>query len=803
MEVAGKGSCAIIDGVNECARAFRALRRAPAFALTVVVTLGIGMGVTAVVLDAARRAFVSPLPYADSSRLFHVSVRAARGDELPASLPEYEMWDGSTTTESLTAYTRTNRTLTGAGVPIRLAVTQVASNFFLTLGVPVVGRSFSDAEQRAGTDRVVIVTDRFRREHMNAQGPGSVIHLGGVPYDVVGVLPPGFRFDLDNPDVFIPLGLTPEDEGARDSHWLGVIVRLRQGTTADAASADLTAALARAGEAGAVAAVVPLRAYIIGSLKSVLLALFAGALLVVAAAASSVANLVAARIAVRRRELAIRAALGASARALWGLTGVELALLAVAGSGCAVLCAAWTQVAIERLLPAAIATRVGVTAAGVSTTVLGESIGLVFVATGIALLTAAADLRRASRASVVDVYGAGRGASAVTARRWLVSQQVAVSVVLLVGAALLGRSVARLLDAPLGFDTRNVLVAKLSLPPERYSSGEQVAAFYTRAAEISAQIPGVARAGVIDELPLTKDSGSVMASPFGSVSEADRVKTLLRSAGPGYFEAMGIALRAGRLFSDRDNAAHEPVVVVSSRLAGALFHDANPIGRLLTFGHPVSYRVIGVVDNVRMGELDREIAPAAYTCALQDPSRSAFLVLRSSLPMAAVLPALRARLAAVDPEVPVYSAQSLEQVRAATAGVARRMAVLVPVGLFGVLTLLVAAIGVHGILSYLVAQRVREIGIRMALGADRRTVLVEAVRQGLVPVAWGAIVGVLIAFVASRMAASLLFGAGPFDAAAFAGALAIMLASGVVACAAPALRASRLQPARALASDGQ
>jgi putative ABC transport system permease protein len=781
-------------------------RHARGYLVSMALTLGIGMGVTSVVFEAARTALIAPLPYADAGRLVHVSLRTPAWGRLLLSYPAYREWTAvARTCSAAAAYSRTNRTLTGAELPVRLAITQVSANFFATLGVPVSGGEFTPANERAGSDHVAIVTSRFAKRYLAAHANpiGATIQLGGVAYEVIGLLPPDFRFDIDTPDLFIPLGLTPLDETSRNSHWLGVIGRVRDGRDASAVAAEVGASLAAAGELGAAVEVVPLRTYIVGNLRPVLLALAVGALFVLVAAAASAANLASARLASRRREFAIRAALGASSGRLWRLTLHELSLVACAAMAASLTCAVVTMTILVRVIPSSLLARAPFLAPlRPATPLVAAALALPVIALAFALLAVTPDVRRGARASVRDVGGSGRGASKLTARRWLVAAQVTASAVLLVSAALLSRSVSRLVGEPIGFSTRNLAAVKLSVTGARYETDDAVARFYDQAAAAALSIRGVERAGVIDELPLTKDTGMVSAAPLpGRGTTGAPTMAVIRSAGPGYFETTGIAVRGGRSFAPTDSADRPPVVVVSRRLATSLFPDGDVVGRRISFGHRITYEVIGIVDDVRLGELDRPFAPVVYTSALQDPSRSAYLVWRSQLPLTSVLPALRARVASIDRDVPVYGAVTLSEARNATAGMVVRTSALFPIAVFGGLTLLVAATGVYGMLSYDLAQRTRELGIRVALGASARDIAGYALHQGLTPVVAGLVAGAALAAICSRAAAALLYAVGPFDLPAFAIAAGVMLAVALAACAAPTIRALRIDPVRALASE--
>ncbi len=552
--------------------AIRSLSRAPGFTASVIVTLALGVGVSNSLFAAVNAALLKPLPYADPGRLVHVTMSTpSDGRPLPASYPDYRDWTArARTARSIAGYSRTNRTVSGRGAPERVAVTQVDANFFETLGVALdAGRPFRPDEQRAGHDHEVILTHAFWQAHfVGRPAVGATLQLSGVPHEVVGVLPASFEFALDRPDLFVPLGVTPVDETRRDSHWLSVIARLADGATPATARAELQAitdsATPPASSPAPRVAVGTLRDAIVGGFRRILLLLVGAALFVTLTASASLANLAATRAAGRRREFAVRAALGASTgRVLRGFA-IELGVLALVGAAAALLVGWWTSRVALRFLPAA---WMGATplAAGVplDRRVLLFSVGLAMAALLPALGIVAAGVRRTD---VQDTLKAGAAPARATARLpWggmFVATQVALALVLLVGTTLMVRSLDGLLGIGPGFRTDQLVSMSVALPAERYREPSQISAFYGELRHRVGALGLVQAAAVVDEIPLTKDDGAVeLAAVNGTGPAPAAISAVIRSASPGYFRTDGDS-RAG-----------------GTRFHGGRHHRAGPRGR--------------------------------------------------------------------------------------------------------------------------------------------------------------------------------------------------------------------------------
>jgi len=803
---------------REARAAARGLRRARAFSVGLLVALVLGVGVGAALFTVVHAALAAPLPVADEGTLVHVGV-VMDGAPPAASYPEYRDWrDGARALRSVAAYSRTSRTATGLDVPVRVSAALVTANFFETLGVPMAeGRAFTSDEEPEGADGVVILSHAFRVRHYTgvASVIGRVLRLGDRPYEIVGVLPRGFRFDLEPAEVFLPLGLRPLDLERRESRWLGVIGRLRTGDDAAASGrlepvrAELEALSRAAARAAGNTGTAPLRVdvrtlrdAVVGNLTPILWLLGGAALLVTLAASASVGALALTRAIGRRRELAIRAALGASRWERLTAVMMEFVLLGAVGAVAAAIVGAWTARLAVALLPASVVSRATWLEGGPPIwLLLLFSLVLAAVACLPAVALAARDLQRSGTAGALRARAAG-GLPARPLRRVLVSAQVALALVLLIGTGLMTRSLVRLLDVDPGFAPDRLLAMSVSLPVQRYPDGASVARLYDELTRRVAALPGVDQVGTIDEMPFTKDDGMVEVTTAATSAGDDPVMAVIRSASPGYFDALGITPSVGRVFDAADTAERPSAAVITTTLARRLFPDGRAIGRQLALTRSTGrFEIIGVVGDVRMGELDHEVLPAFYTCSLQDPSRSVQLVARTDVPAESLARDVRGVLQALDPDVPVYAVQTFRQARDETRAVVARRMVLFPLLLFGALATAIAAVGVYALTSQAVAERTSELGIRIALGATRGGVHRLVLRQGLLPAAAGVATGLVFAALTTRALGRVLYGVPAIDPVTFLAAAALMLALTMVAAAGPASRASRLDPARTLRAD--
>ncbi len=789
--------------------ALRGHLRKPGFALLTVLTLGLGMGANTAVFSVVDGVLLRPLPYPEPERIVRVREVAPDGHTMDAAYANFLDWrreaDGFA---ALAAYSAGVSTVLGAERPARARTAWVSADFFATFRVgAAAGRLPAAAEHRLGAPPVAVVSHRFWRSHLGSAPPGErTLDLEGLAAQVVGVLPPGFGFP-DDSDVWVPLELWEMTE-SRTAHNARVVGRLADGATLAAAAAEvdgITAALGAAEPGPYMAVGARLETLLDATAAPVerpLMLLLAAAGLVLLVACTNLASTFLARGTERRHELTVRSALGATPGRLRAQLFVESLALAACGAAVGVGVAALIVRALPRLAPATVPRLAEVALDGrvlVFTGALTVLAALLFgLLPSFQIVSArAAETLRGSARTV--------GADRRRRRTWrlLVSVQVALAVLLLCGAGLLLRSFWHLLDQGLGFDTRGVVAAEVSLPPSRYAEDAAVGAFWDRALAELAALPGVEAAGLVNHPPLGRWDPTGQMDVEGGPSPT--VDAAYRVAGGGYFRALGIPVLAGRTFDARDAAGAADVVVVNRALAELAWPGRDPLGRRMTSGGMDSYwqeerwaTVIGVVGDVRHHGAARAPGPEAYFAHRQRPAAipDATLVLRTAAGSeAAAAASAAAALRRLDPEVPVETAR-LDALRAGS--LADRRFALLLLGAFALLALVLAATGIYGVVAYAVARRRREMGIRMALGATPRQVRNLVVGRSMATVAVGLALGVAASLPLTRVLSGLLYEVRPTDPVTFAGVLVLLGGAGWMASLLPARRATATDPSEAL-----
>jgi putative ABC transport system permease protein len=782
----------------------RSLRRSPASAVAAVLTLSLTLGAGASIFALVDAVLLTPPPFADPEALFRLG-ESPSGDPAPAprvvTYGTLEAWRhraGSLAT--LEAFDGTHMTLTELGAAERVHVTDVTPGFLPLLGVaPARGRMF---ETNDLSQPVVILTHTFWRSKL-AGDPAAIgrhIVLAGRPHTIVGVLSEHFVFPLDEVDLFRPLPLppfNPQDPAARAGFRVLVMARLGPNVS----PRDLTAMLddvSRRSSPPAQAVASPLAATMArGSTRT--LGLLAGAATVAFLIAfANLAGLLLVRSIDRRRELAVRTALGARRSELARQLVLEAATLVAIGIVGGVLLALWLTPAVGRLAMEQFGGAANREVA-VSWRVIGV---VVMVAAACAGLCGLLPAYVAARSNVVDVLARGvtPAPREIRVRRVFVTAVVALACVLLVSLSLVGRSLRNVLNVNSGFEARGVLTLPLLMPEGKYPTPERVAAFFSALHGTLEARLGPRTVSVIDELPLTQDGRRrLRITPTDPVREA-----VVREAGPAYFDVMRIPLVAGRSFDARDDAAAPLRVVVSQSLAEQWFAGEQPIGRQIRLGPgpraPVA-EIIGVVGDVKLRALDEAFFPTVYQSAWQAPSRNAILVVRGQRPDADVLTAVREEVARLDRDVPVHSVRSMQQVLAASPGVpARRVLTATFMG-FALLAIVLAGIGLFGVLAHDVAARRAELALRLALGADPMRIFLRTVGQGASMVAAGLVVGGVLSIWAAGALGSMLFATSRFDPLNIVMAAAVLIVVGAVAVMPAARRAARTDPLSALRSE--
>ena len=699
--------------------------------------------------------------------------------------------------------------MVGAGEPQRVYCAAVSASLLETLGVqPELGRPFEEADDTYGAEKTVILSDRWWRAEFRADEAilGRTVNVDGEPRVVVGVMPPGFEFPTRVTEFWTPFQFSPDDYSDRTNVYLHGVARLKPGVTIAQARADLGAAAARLAQEypdaneKTGATVEWLRDQVPAQTRLLLVALVGASVCVLLIACLNLANLLMARALGRRRELAVRAALGAGRERLARQMLTESLLLAACGGVIGVLLAVVVDPLLARLVPQGlpIAATPGVDlrmllVAAAATIATGVGFGVV-------------PALRASRGddvtALTDGARAGTGRPTERLRAALVVGEVAASIVLLIAAGLLLRALVRVQDVDPGFDTRGVLTLRTWLPMPKYEATARRAAFYRRVLEDVDRLPGVSSAAYISFLPLDFGggiwpvTGSDLAEP-ASDSRAASVRYLT----PRFFKTLGIPILAGRDVGDGDTAAAEKVAVVSESFARLYWPGQNPLGRRFSIAF-FERTVVGVAGDVRVRGLERPSEPQVYLPDEQIPDGwmpfyvPKDLVVKATAGAGALLPAIREIVARADPEQPISSVRMLSQIVASqTAPRAIQVRVL---GAFALLAFLLAAIGIHGLLAFTVHERTREISVRMALGAQRGDILTMILWRGARLAVIGVGAGALLAFVAGRSLQALLAGVSPGDPITFAAAVALVLAMTLAGSLLPALRATRLDPATAM-----
>lgn len=795
--------------------ALRGFRRSPGFAAIAVATLAIGIGANTAIFSVVDGVLLRPLRFPHPEKLGTLGELEASGSRDLVGWATYADWQRQARSFSEIAVASFwSPTLIGGAQAETLEGLRVSDGFFRMLGVsPAIGRDFLPEEDRPGRNRVAILGhDLFvRRFGGDPSIVGSTISLGGTPYAVIGVLPAGFdsifaiRRHAES-EIWSPLGYDASLAWAcRTCHHLQAFARLRPGVTLAAATAELSgiqAALARTYPkeyASPRVSIEPLDETVFGPVRTPLLVLLGAVALVLLLACANVASLLVSRMAERRREIALRVSLGASRARISRQLLTESLLLAAAGGAAGLLLSGTVA---HLLVTAAPIDLPRISAVGIDLRVL-VACALITFATGIAFGVAPALAANAVRpaAAIADGPGAGAGPERRRLLGGLVVLDIAVAVVLLCGSGLLIRSLARLFDVDPGFDPRGVASMNVHLSGTRFRQDAAIFAFYRQALDRARQTPGVRSAGVVSQLPLGNnfDAFGVHAEDRPSANPEEDLSADRFSISPDYLATMGIPLRRGRAITDADRAGAPAVVLVNDTLARRIWGRSDPLGRRVKVGGMDGpwRTVVGVVGDVRHRGLDAEPSPQIYLPQEQfSADNDMTLVVRAPRTTAASANAVSRAVAAIDRNQVVDGVATMEETRAASAGRRRFAAVLLDA--FAAIALLLAGIGVYGVVAHSVLQRTRELGIRIALGATRGSVLRLVATENVRSIAAGVALGTAGALATTRYLAGELYAVGPRDPATFAAVVVGVSALALGACLVPARRAARLDPAAVL-----
>ncbi len=790
----------------------RMLLKNPGFSLIAVLTLALGIGANTAIFSVVNALMLRPLPFPDAQQLVWVEEISQQTNESQAAWGGHFLaWQAqSQTLTSIAAIDGGTRTLTGAGEPERVEVGAVSAGCLPVFGVQPLpgGRNFSAAEDAPGGARVAILSHSLWQRRFGSEPNivGKPITLNDADFTVIGVLPADFRFFYRS-DVWIPLALDPRAQLAGDTRYYGTTVaRLKPGVTIEQAQVEMDILQQRYEmtrpegnpRIESRTRLISLQEYFLGERRRPLLVLLGAVALVLLIACANVANLLLARAVTRQKELAVRAALGAGRLRLTRQLLTECLLLSVAGGTAGLLLAYWLTSLLGSFNSTGTFGELGRLATiTIDRRVFGFTL-LISLVTGLLFgLLPALQLSRPDLNASLKEGGRGSGIHGRGLRDALMVSEVALAIVLLIGAGLLIRSFVKLLNVDPGYRAENLLTARLALTP-RYRDNAQRVQFYEQVLQRLAALPGVTSVGATTHLPLTgynMGSGLRVEGRTPQPGEREPVAPVAR-VNPDYFRTMGIALRAGRLFNDGDAEGAAGVAVLSETLARRLFPSADPLGKRLSVGGGLDTTVIGVVNDIRYTGLDGEIEQAVYLSYRQLPRAGMALLLRSTLEPASLAPALRNAVHEVDPALPVYDVLTMNE-RLSNSVAARRFNLLL-LGGFAALALLLAGVGVYGVIAYVVSGRTHEIGIRLALGAQSADVVRLFVKQGMALVMLGVALGLLGAFALTRVMTNLLFNVRANDPLTFAGVALLLSLIALLACYLPARKASKVDPLVAL-----
>lgn len=798
---------------NDFRYAARALRRAPAFTAVAVATLALGIGANTAIFSVVNGVLLRPLPYEDPDELVVFTTRFKDRGGINLSEPEYvDLRTLTTSFDGVAAVDYQTVTLGGVTEPERVQVGKLSAEALPLLGVaPALGRGFTAEDDAPDADRVVLLGHALWQQAFGGDAGvvGRTLELEGIAHDVVGVMPPDFAYPSETTRAWVPLRLDFDDLWERNNHYLPVIGRLKDGVSMEAARAELALLSAQLNaeypdfyaEGSFGFEVVGMLERAVGDTRTPLLTLFGAVLFVLLVACVNVANLLLARAETRRREIAVRSALGGGRVAIARQLFAESLLLALASALVGLLLAGAGVRLLLRVAPDAVprAHNVGLDGGVLSFTLL--------VAVAVSLLFGLLPGVRASFAGVQGVLqDAGRAHSGSTrgrrSRAALVLLEVSLAAVLLVGGGVMMRSFANLRSVDPGFDYRHVLTAQLDLPDTEFEQPQEVVDYYERAIEGVAALPGVDSVGAIARLPLARGINNWSLQIEGQVvtDVANAPVAAIQQATPGYLEAMGLELLRGRFFTPTDRAGAVGVAVVSKSFADRYWPGEDPVGRRVkVFLEDWPWlEVIGIVGDVHQYGLAQSAEPTiyfahaqAFETAYTSPANM-HLVVRTSTDPAELVSALRETVWEINDSVPFGLVAPMREVLARSLAAERFLVVLL--GIFATVALFLSVVGIAGVIAYSVSERTREIGIRVALGAQRAQILRLVVAPALALTVVGVLAGIGVSMLFTGVFSDMLFEIEPIDPVTHVAVLAVFLAAALVACYLPARRAARLDP---------
>jgi predicted permease len=811
-----RGFTLVETTVQDARYGLRMMRKNLGFTTVVVLTLALGIGANTAMFSVVDGVLLAPLPYSQPDRLVAIWESNPHFSHVWISYPNFRDWQRNARSfQQMVAFTSVGSDLTSPGTPEHLEGEFVSAGFFRVLGVRLaLGREFSTQEDHPGAAPVVIISHRLWRNRF-AGSPevlGKLITLDGVGCTIVGVLPPGFHFEID-PDVYKPLGQGDTLLLNNRAIHPGIlaIARLRPAVSISHAEAEMRSIQKHLDQIypdddrDVGTDVVPLKQNMVGNIGATLMLLLGEVGLVLLIACANFASLLLARSAARTREFAVRLALGANRARVVRQLLTESVLLSLGGGGLGLLVAKWGVNPVLAAVPGNLPRSENI---GVNVPVLLFALGVSIV---VGMLFGLAPARKSSKAELEVSLKAGRRGSTDSHHRaqgGLVIVQIALTLILLVGAGLLLRTIRYLWDVNPGFDTRNLISFKVGLSPQLTKTPADTRIALQQLMERIRQIPGVQAADFTNLVPLSGDgnlSPFLIGSHEATYSQA-APRVNLYWTGSDYLQTMGIPLLRGRLLTREDTNHSAPVIVIDKAFADAYFPDRDPVGQTITIAYWGAVQIVGVVGHVRhweLGLVDLGQYPPAYASFYQLPDRwvpvsygSLTAMVRTPLALATVMAAIKNVVYGTGQDQPVYDIRPMQEI--ASESMASQRFPMILLAVFAGFALLVASVGIYGVISYSVAQQVHEIGIRMALGAEQRHVRRMVLRQGATLALLGVALGLVAALGLTRLIAHMLFGVSAHDPLTFAGVASLLVLVALVACYIPARRATEVDPMVAL-----
>ena len=799
----------------------RMLLKSPSVSIVATIALALGIGANTAIFSVVNAVLLRPLPFPNSDALVSVFETDTQRGQIRGShsFPNFfDMRTQNSVFERVACYHGADYIMTGRGEPARLQGVVVSADLFPLLGVsPVLGRVFlPDEDKPSENGRVAILSEQLFRKRFNADPAilNQAITLDGRPFTIVGVMPASFEFPIQNEPVELWTTIAGDASGdepitaQRGAHFLGVIGRLKPGVTQEQAQGDLTTIAARLEQqypdtnTHKSLRVDSALTALVGDIRPALLILLGAVACVLLIACANVANLLLARATSRHKEMAIRSALGASRMRVIRQLLTESVLLSLLGGAVGLLLAVWWSDLLVALgkddIPRAVHVRL-------DWRVLGFTLGISLI-TG--LIFGLAPATHSSKSELVEALkdggrGTSEGARRNRVRNLLVVSELAIAVVLLVVAGLLIQSLWRLRNVNSGLQTHNILTFNLAVPETKYDSARQGQFFIDLKSRLEA-MPGVQSAGTIFPLPLSGERFGISFEIEGRpMAPKDHPSADFFTTGVGYFRTMGIPIIKGRDFDDRDKHGSTPVIIITETLARQFFPNEDPLGKRIKPGissyeneKSTMREIVGVVGDVRNRTLNTEPKPAYYVPQTQVPFSQLVAVVKTNGEPHGLIPAVTKQVAAMDEDVPLFGVKSMDEYLSASVTAPRFNTTLLSI--FAGVALVLTIVGLYGVMSYSVVQRTNEIGIRLALGAQSRDVLLMIIKQGSKLIIVGLAIGLVGAYAATRVIASLLFGVTTKDPFTFVAAAVLLAIVALLACYVPAWRATKVDPLEAL-----